>query len=142
MLLKKILLGLLLIAGFCILMDLITLVYEYFWVIPIVIAVIFLIRFIVRPDFREKVFTLIVGTKPKQKGLISKSISVPPVQRKESVESLKELIDIAMADGEISEAEKRTIIRKGVDMGISPKEAEIYVNARIFEQKNQTNTYG
>ena len=44
----SILLGLVALAVFCILMDLLTLVYELAWIVPIVIVVIFIIRFIIQ----------------------------------------------------------------------------------------------
>lgn len=130
-LLVKILLGLLLVAGFCIVMDIITFAYEYIWILPILIVVIFLIRFIFRPDFRNKVFTLIVGRKPRKgNSMDTVELSVTPKVTK-NLESLKEMIDVAVSDGEISETEKRSIAKKGVEMGIAPREVELIINKRI-----------
>lgn len=135
--LVKILLGLLLIAGFCIVMDVITFVYEYIWILPIIIGAIFLIRFILRPDFREKVFSFIIG---KNRG--KKAPSVIPMSRNrlthtDSIDAFKELVDLAMADGEISKSERMVLTRKGVDMGITPNEAEMLINTRIEELNNK-----
>lgn len=130
----SILKGLLLLALFCIFMDLITLLYEYAWVILIVIAAIILIRFLIRPDFRQKVITLIVGGRnPKKRSYRSASES----RCSGDAEYFKTLLDGASVDGEISEAEKRVLVRKGVEMGVSPEEAEILVNGRIIELKNR-----
>lgn len=128
--LVRILLGLLAIAGFCIIMDLITLLYEYAWVIPAIIGVIFIIRFIVRPDFRAKFFALIVGRKTKGgRNAINPVVVLTPKVTK-NVEALKEMIDVAASDGEISEAEKRAIARKGVEMGVAPHEVESIINEK------------
>ena len=64
-LLVKILLGLGLIALFCVLMDLIAFIYEIAWIFPIIIVGIFLLRLVFRPDFRTKVVSLILGKKEK-----------------------------------------------------------------------------
>ena len=134
-LLLRILLGLLAIAGFCIIMDLITFLYEYAWIIPAVIGAIFLIRFIVRPDFRAKVFTLIVGHKMNSSRKSSAPVTVMTPKVSRNVDVLKEMIDVAMSDGEISEAEERAIVRKGVEMGIAPHEVERIINEQIMCKK-------
>lgn len=130
------LIGLVLIALFCIFMDMITLLYEIAWIIPVIIIVVFLIRFIVRPDFRNKVFTLIVGRKPRKgNSMDTVELSITPKVTK-NLESLKAMIDVAVSDGEISETEKRSITRKGVEMGIAPREVELIINKRIEELKS------
>lgn len=129
----SILKGLLLLALFCIFMDLITLLYEYAWVILIVIAAIILIRFLIRPDFRQKVITQIVGGRNHKKRSYR---SASESRCSGDAEYFQTLLDGASVDGEISEAEKRVLVRKGVEMGVSPEEAEIMVNDRIIELKN------
>ena len=90
----------------------VTLLYEYAWVILVVIAVIILIRFIVRPDFRNKVFTLIIGRKHrKSKSLDTAETYVAPKVTKD-VDALKAMVDVAVSDGEISETEKRSTPEK------------------------------
>lgn len=128
----KIFAAFLLMLFFAMLLDIIGWVYDIAWIFPIIIAAVIIIRFIVRPDFREKVYSLVVGRKREE---IKSPSSYSAPKRSASVDVLKELIDLAAVDGEISESEKRTIIRKGVEMGMDPNDVEIFVNARICELK-------
>jgi hypothetical protein len=128
--LVRILLGLLAIAGFCIIMDLITLLYEYAWVIPAIIGAIFLIRFIVRPDFRAKVFSVIVGKRDRNYVLPTQRKTNP--QEEVIVEDLiNDLIDLAIVDGELSERERRNIVMKAAEMGLSPEETEVIIEKKL-----------
>ena len=126
-----ILIGLVAIALFCVLMDLITWLYSIAWIIPTVILGAFVIRLIFRPDFRAKVWGVILGQKR------SKGSTLPPpvVTGVESIEKLNEMIDAAFIDGTISEREKRTIIMKAVEMGIDPLDAETHIASRLAEHK-------
>ena len=128
--LVRILLGLLAIAGFCIIMDFITLMYEYAWIIPAIIGAIFLIRFIVRPDFRAKVLSLIIGKRDYNYVLPSQRQAAP--QEEVIVEDLiNDLIETAIVDGELSERERRNIVMKAAEMGLSPEETEVIIKKNL-----------
>lgn len=128
----SILLGLVALAVFCVLMDLLTLVYELAWIVPIVIVVIFIIRFIVRPDFRGKVSNFILGKKCSNK-FLEKDSDVPPQAEMNTQSVINDLIDIAMMDGVLSEREKRAVIMKAAEMGIEPDKAEVMIELRLAE---------
>ena len=126
-----ILIGLVAIALFCVLMDLITWLYSIAWIIPTVILGAFIIRLIFRPDFRAKVWSVILGQKHSR----GSTLPPPVVTGVESIEKLNEMIDAAFVDGTISEREKRTIIMKAVEMGIDPIDAEARIESRLAEHK-------
>lgn len=128
----SILLGLVALAVFCILMDLLTLVYELAWIVPVGIVIIFIIRFIVRPDFRGKVSNFILGKKCSNK-VLKKDSDVPPQAEMNTQSVINDLIDIAMMDGVLSEREKRAVIMKAAEMGIEPDEAEVIIELRLAE---------
>ena len=126
-----ILIGLVAIALFCVLMDLITWFYSIAWIIPTVILGAFVIRLIFRPDFRAKVWGVILGQKHSR----GSTLPPPVVTGAESIERLSEMIDVAFVDGTISEREKRAIITKAVEMGIDPIDAEAHIASRLAELK-------
>lgn len=128
----SILLGLVALAVFCVLMDLLTLVYELAWIVPVGIVIIFIIRFIVRPDFRGKVSNFILGKKCSNK-VLKKDSDVPPQAEMNTQSVINDLIDIAMMDGVLSEREKRAVIMKAAEMGIEPDKAEVMIELRLAE---------
>lgn len=128
----SILLGLAALAVFCVLMDLLSLVYELAWIVPVGIVIIFIIRFIVRPDFRGKVSNFILGKKCSNK-VLKKDSDVPPQAEMNTQSVINDLIDIAMMDGVLSEREKRAVIMKAAEMGIEPDKAEVMIELRLAE---------
>ena len=127
----SILIGLVAIALFCVFMDLLTLLYNIAWIIPVVILVVFILRLIFRPDFRTKVGSVILGQKVGKGNMQT----IAAVTETESLEQLNSLIDMAIVNGAISERERRAIVTKGVEMGIAPEEVEAYIASRMSEQK-------
>lgn len=51
---------------------------------------------------------------------------------------LEKLIDMVVADGQITEKERAFVIKKAIELGVDPDEAEIYLDGRLH-QVNQTN---
>ena len=49
------------------------------------------------------------------------------------------LIDMALIDGEISEAEKQVLLRRAMEEGIDLAEFEMILNAKIYEMKLKRN---
>lgn len=126
-----ILIGLVAIALFCVLMDLITWLYSIAWIIPVIILGVFFIRLIFRPDFRTKVVAIILGQR-RSKGNTPHSTIVA---RNKSFEQLNDMIDIALVNGIISAKERRTIIEKGLAMGFEPKVVEAHIESRLSKLK-------
>ena len=53
---------------------------------------------------------------------------------------LEKLIDLALADGELTEKEKQVLFKKAEGMGIDLDEFEMVLEARLYERNNATST--
>lgn len=65
-----------------------------------------------------------------------------PAQDKEGLYNphLEKLIDLALADGELTEKEKQVLFKKAECMGIDLDEFEMVLEARLYERNNATST--
>lgn len=131
----KIILGFLVLIVIAVIADIMTWFYEYWWIFVAIIGIVLLIRFILNDDFRQKVFRLIVGRNYQPSKRVARPVSFSKTQTQVSKDSFKEFLEMVAVDGEISEAEKRSLIKKGVDMGLSANEAAIIIEAKIVELK-------
>lgn len=125
----------LVLMGIAIIADIITWFYEYWWIFFAFLGGIFLVRFILRPDFRERVFSFIVGKDYKRTIKLKASNIKSAEEQASPLEVINGLIDLAIVDGVISERERRSIITKGAGMGITPDEVEALIVARLNESR-------
>jgi hypothetical protein len=52
---------------------------------------------------------------------------------------IEKLIDLAIADGQITEKERNVILKKASQLGVDEDEAEMYLDGKLHQMKNQAN---
>lgn len=46
---------------------------------------------------------------------------------------LEKLIDMIVADGQVTEKEREVVMKKATELGVNPDEAEIYLDGRLHQ---------
>ena len=118
----EVLVSLVMIALFCIFMDVLTLFVEYAWIAPIIIGVYLIVRLVLKFFGKKKK----VKTLPEPK-------KVPEIKKIDPLAEIRKLIDAALIDGTISERERREIVARGAEFGVTPMEVDAIIRARIDE---------
>lgn len=120
-LLIEILVSLVLIALFCIFMDALTLIVEYAWVLPVIAGVYLIARLVF--------YFVLNGRNRKVYCNATPDLSESPA-------NLKKLVVAAAVDGVISEREKRDLVARGAELGLSAIESEAIIAATLQELSN------